>query len=95
MDKPALTQVELNEDMTTIGVGRYRNKVENAKARGSEAETTYGQRLIRGSLPAYIKAIAELKDTWASVKNKGRWQKDILAMPSEEGGFLVMRKEIG
>ena len=92
MDNPTpLTQEELNDDMVTIGVGRYRNKVENAKARGSEAETSYGQRLIRGALPAYIKAIADLKTTWAEVKNKGRWQKDILAMPSEKLGFLVMR----
>jgi DNA-directed RNA polymerase, mitochondrial len=86
-----LTQEDLNTEMTTIGVGRYRNKVESAKARGTESETTYGQRLIRGALPKYIKAIDDLKGSWKKVKNKGAWQVDLLEVPSEKIGFLVMR----
>ena len=86
-----LTQAELNDDMTTIGIGRYRNKIESAKARGSEAETSYGQRLIRGSLPAYIKAINDVKVQWRSQKNKANWQRDLLEMPTEKIGFIVMR----
>ena len=86
-----LTQDELNNDMTTVGVGRYRNKIEGAQARGMESETSYGQRLIRGALPAYIKAIDEVKEKWKPVKNKGRWQLDLLEMPSDKLGFLVIR----
>jgi len=86
-----LTQDELNNDMTTIGVGRYRNKVEGARARGTESETAYGQRLIRGALPKYIKAIDDLKGTWKKVKNKGQWQLDLLEVPSDKIGFMVMR----
>jgi hypothetical protein len=86
-----LTQDELNNDMTTIGVGRYRNKVEGARARGTESETAYGQRLIRGALPKYIKAIDDLKGTWKKVKNKGQWQLDLIEVPSDKIGFMVMR----
>ena len=69
-----LTQTELNNDMTTVGVGRYRNKVEGARARGMESETSYGQRLIRGALPSYIKALDDLKAKWVPTKNKPQWQ---------------------
>ena len=86
-----LTQDELNTEMTTSGVGRYRNKVEGARARGTESETAYGQRLIRGALPNYIKAIDDLKDSWKKVKNKGQWQHDLLEVHSEKIGFMVMR----
>ena len=89
MDK--LTQAELNTDMTTIGVGRYRNKVESARSRGTESETSYGQRLIRGALPAYIKALNEQKKIWNKIKNKARWQREILEMKSDKIGFIVMR----
>ena len=86
-----LTQDELNTDMTTVGVGRYRNKVEGARARGMESETSYGQRLIRGALPSYIKAIDDVKTKWRGFKNNARWQLDLLEMPSEKIGFLVIR----
>ena len=87
-----LTQDELNTDMTTVGVGRYRNKVEGARARGMESETSYGQRLIRGALPSYIKAIDDVKTKWRGFKNNARWQLDLLEMPSEKIGFLVIRR---
>ena len=86
-----LTQSALNSDMTTIGVGRYRNKMESARQRNMESETAYGQRLIRGALPTYIKAIDEHKVKWKAIKNKARWQKEVLSMPSERVGFIVMR----
>lgn len=86
-----LTQEELNTDMTEIGVGRYRNKVEGARSRSMESETAYGQRLIRGALPSYIKAIDETKTKWSKVKNKGQWQIDLIATPSDKIGFLVIR----
>ena len=53
----ALTQEDLNQDMVDLGVGRYRNRVESAKGSEAESETKYGQRLIRGGLPAFTKAI--------------------------------------
>ena len=86
-----LTQAELNNDMTTIGVGRYRHKVEEAKEHRREAETVYGQRLIRGALPKYTKAIDESKGKWKSFTNKARWQRDLLEMPTEKIGFIAMR----
>ena len=85
-----LSQDELNTEMTTIGLGRYRNKIEGAKQRGSEAETPYGQRLIRGALPAFVKAIDAAKKGWAKHKNKARWQIEVLDTPSERVGYLVM-----
>ena len=86
-----LSQEELNSEMTTIGVGRYRNKVEGARTRGTESETSYGQRLIRGALPNYIKAIDELKASWSGVRNKAQWQLDLIEVPSEKIGFMAMR----
>lgn len=86
-----LSQDELNTEMTTIGLGRYRNKIEGAKQRGSEAETPYGQRLVRGALPAYVKAIDDAKEQWGKQKNKARWQIEVLTTPSERVGYLAMR----
>ena len=84
-----LTQTELNNDMTTVGVGRYRNKVEGARARGMESETSYGQRLIRGALPSYIKALDDLKAKWVPTKNKPQWQIDLLEIPQRSWGSLL------
>jgi len=71
-----LTQAELNEDMTTLGVGRYRAKVESAKNRGAELQTPYGQRLMRAALPALNKSIQDWQASLSRVDNKARFQMD-------------------
>jgi len=71
-----LTQSELNEDMTTLGTGRYRAKVESAKSREAELQTPYGQRLMRAGLPALNQAITDWQKGLAKVDNKARFQLD-------------------
>ena len=48
--------------MLTLGVGRYRSKVEKAKERGAEIETRYGQVLMRNARPLYAERIEEWKE---------------------------------
>ena len=49
-----MKQSELNQDMVTQGVSRYRRRVQSARERKHESETPYGQRLLRNYLPAFI-----------------------------------------
>ena len=71
-----LNQSELNEDMTTLGAGRYRAKVESAKSREAELQTPYGQRLMRAGLPALNKAIIDWQKSLTKICNKARFQID-------------------
>ena len=86
-----LTQAELNEDMTTLGVGRYRNKVESAKGRGAELQTPYGQRLMRAGLPTLNKAIEDWKEKNLSIDNKTRYQKDTLELSAKILSFISIK----
>ena len=52
-----INQQDLNKDMASLGLGRYRQRNESAKARDAELETRYGQRLMRASLPDYATQI--------------------------------------
>ena len=85
-----LEQSELNEDMTKLGVGRYRNKIESAKAREAELQTQYGQRLMRASLP---KLYAGIKDWQKSITNpnKARYQIDCLELDPKVIGFISIK----
>ena len=85
-----LTQDELNEDMTTIGVGRYRNHTEQAKSREGEGDTKYGQRLMRAALPKFAKGIEDMINGW-NHRNKTRWQLDLIDMKPEVIGFIALR----
>lgn len=89
-DNPELTQDDLNADMVDLGVGRYRSRVESAKTRESESETKYGQRLIRGGLPAYTRAIAEMIESWDN-RNSARWQVALRDMKPSVIGFIVIK----
>ena len=89
MTKP-LTQEELNQDMTTIGVGRYRSHNEQAKSRAGEGDTKYGQRLMRAALPKFAKGIEDMIAGWNHA-NKSRWQLDLLEMKPEVVGFIALR----
>ena len=86
-----LTQAELNEDMTTLGVGRYRAKVESAKARGAELQTPYGQRLMRAGLPDLNKAIVDWQKSLSRVSNKARFQMDAQGMDPKILSFLSIK----
>ena len=86
-----LTQTELNEDMTTLGVGRYRSKVESAKSRGAEVQTAYGQRLLRAGLPSLNKAIQDWQASLEKVDNKARYQMDCQHLDSKVISFLSIK----
>ena len=90
MDTPPLTQEKLNQDMTMIGVGRYRSHTEQAKAREGEGDTKYGQRLMRAALPKFAKGIQDMIDGWTHA-NKARWQHDLMGMKPEVIGFIALR----
>ena len=85
------TQQELNDEMTSLGISRYRSKIEKAKDRKEESNTNYSQRLIRGLLPKYIDYIDYHKKKWSKRRNKSQWQVDLLEMSSAKIGFLSLR----
>jgi DNA-directed RNA polymerase, mitochondrial len=98
MTKTTLTdQKQLNEDMTTLGVGRYRSKVETAKTREAELETSYGQRLMRATLPKYAEAIRVYLDgiknrpDHRGGKNKARYQADMITLKPELVSFIGIK----
>lgn len=52
-----MKQEELNREMVTGGVARYRGKNQSAQERGSETDAAYGQRLIRAALPDLVREV--------------------------------------
>ena len=80
--------------MSEIGKGRYRNKIESAKAREVEGETKYGQRLMRGALPLLAKAIEDSFITWKKPKTKARWQIDIVKAKAPVIAFITIKAVI-
>jgi hypothetical protein len=89
-----LTQLKLNEDMLTLGVGRYRSKVENAKERGAEIETRYGQALMRGALPAFTEKIKEWKEAVVTYATPARYQIDIQELDAKIVAFIAVKSII-
>lgn len=87
----SLTQEELNEDMTTLGAGRYRAKVESAKARDAELQTPYGQRLMRAGLPSLNQAIINWQNQLSNVTNKARFQSDVQDLDPKVLSFLSIK----
>ena len=69
-----LTQESLNESMLTLGVGRYRSKIENSKARDAELETRYGQALMREALPKFSVSIKDWLVSIAKYATPARYQ---------------------
>ena len=88
-----LTQEELNADMQQIGMGRYRARVESSKERKAESNNKYGQRLIRGGLPVYAKAIRDLVQGWTG-RNNARWQNDLKQEAINTVAFVALRSII-
>jgi len=89
-----LTQDKLNEDMLTLGVGRYRSKVESAKGREAEIETKYGQALMRNVLPAYTEKIKEWRDSVTSYATPARYQIDIQTINPKVLSFIAVKSII-
>ena len=59
-----ISQEELNNSMVTLGIGRYRAKIESAKGRDAEMETRYGQTLdARGADLYYTTKIGDWQES--------------------------------
>jgi len=86
-----ITQVQLNEDMATLGVGRYRAKLESAKSRESELESRHGQRLMRSMLPKYVEGIAEWQKSVDKYDRKARYQLDMLELEPKVIGYIAIK----
>ena len=86
-----LSQDQLNADMQTLGLGRYRSRNESAKNRDAELETRYGQRLMRASLPIYVKAIDDWMLKIALQKNQARYQIDVVDLDSKLVSFVAVK----
>lgn len=86
-----LEQKELNRDMITLGMGRYRARNESAVARDSELETKYGQRLMRAALPYYAQQINIWYTKLQDQKNKSRYQFDIIELPEKLVAFVSIK----
>ena len=89
-----LTQETLNEDMLTLGVGRYRSKVESAKGREAEVETKYGQALMRNALPLYTEKIEKWKQEVSTYPTPAKYQLDIQELPSKVISFIAVKSII-
>lgn len=86
-----LSQDQLNADMQTLGLGRYRSRNESAKNREAELETRYGQRLMRASLPIYVKAIDDWMLQISLQKNQARYQIDVVDLDSKLVAFVAVK----
>ena len=89
-----LSQDNLNDDMVTLGQGRYRNKLESAQGREAELESKHGQRLMRSLLPDYAEAIIEWKDSFANYARKARYQLDIENLDARVIAYISIKSVI-
>jgi DNA-directed RNA polymerase len=80
--------------MLTLGVGRYRSKVESAKGREAEIETRYGQALMRSVLPGYAEKIKEWKNKVIRYKTPARYQTEIQELSSKVISFIAVKSII-
>ena len=80
--------------MLTLGVGRYRSKIESAQGRDAEIETKYGQELMRFALPKYTEKIKEWKDSVASYSTPARYQIDIQTLNPKVLSFIAVKSII-
>lgn len=86
-----VTQKDLNVDMETIGLGRFRQRNESAKKRDAEIETGYGQRLMRASLPLFAKQVDGWLVNLAGYKNSARYQLDVVELDSKLISFVTVK----
>ncbi len=86
-----LDQKELNSEMQTIGLGRFRQRNESAKNRDAELETAYGQRLMRASLPVFAKQVESWLLSLAGYKNSARYQLDVVELDAKLIAFVTVK----
>lgn len=86
-----ITQEELNNSMVTLGIGRYRAKIESAKGRDAEMETRYGQTLMRSALPNYTTKISEWLDTVKDYATPARYQLELQALEPKVIAYIATR----
>lgn len=86
-----LTQEKLNTEMQSMGVGRYRGKVESARKRDAEIETNYGQRLMRAVLPDFTKGIEDWQQKVAFYDRKARYQIDTQDLDAKVIGYISIK----
>ena len=84
-------QEQLNQDMLSLGQGRYRSRLESARERDSELESKHGQRLMRTVLPDLSVAIQEWKDTVAGYDRKARYQIDTADLDAKVIAFISVK----
>ncbi len=86
-----ITQEELNNSMVTLGVGRYRAKVESAKSRDAEMETRYGQTLMRSALPNFTTKISEWLETVKDYTTPARYQLELQTLEPKVIAYIATR----
>ena len=80
--------------MLTLGIGRYRSKIESAKGREAEIETNYGQALMRNVLPQYTEKIKEWQNSVTSYATPARYQIDIQTLNPKVLAFIAVKSII-
>ena len=86
-----ITQEELNKSMVTLGVGRYRAKIESAKGRDAELETRYGQTLMRGALPKYTTQIEDWLKAVKDYATPARYQIELQLLEPKVIAYIATR----
>jgi DNA-directed RNA polymerase len=86
-----ITQDELNKSMVTLGVGRYRAKIESAKGRDAELETRYGQTLMRGALPLYTTKIGDWQKAVKDYATPARYQTELQLLEPKVIAYIATR----
>jgi DNA-directed RNA polymerase len=86
-----INQQDLNKDMASLGLGRYRQRNESAKARDAELETRYGQRLMRASLPDYATQITNWINSVKKQNNQARYQIDVQGLHAKLIAFVALK----
>jgi hypothetical protein len=86
-----ISQEELNNSMVTLGIGRYRAKIESAKGRDAEMETRYGQTLMRSALPNYTTKISEWLETVRGYATPARYQLELQTLEPKVIAYIATR----
>tara|TARA_B100001059_G_scaffold232491_1_gene270420 strand:- start:544 stop:2961 length:2418 start_codon:yes stop_codon:yes gene_type:complete len=86
-----ITQEELNASMVTLGVGRYRAKIENAKNRDAELETRYGQTLMRNALPYYTTKVSGWLEAVSAYPTPARYQIELQTLEPKVIAYIATR----
>jgi DNA-directed RNA polymerase len=84
-----LEQIDLNEEMAELGLGRYNAQVESARHYEQNARSKSGQRLMRDLLPEFNKRIAEMLKP--SAGRPTRWLNDLKQYDSRKVAYITLK----